>query len=76
MDSSPWMVDSAPELRLTVPSGLIPSKVRPLAGSYIATPAGLLPKYQAAAIPARSRKAGRSAPRAVRNRFWRVASAP
>jgi hypothetical protein len=76
MDSSPWMVDSAPELRLTVRSGLIPSNVRPLAGSYIATPAGLLPKYQAAAMPARSRKAGRPAACAVRRRFCRVASAP
>ena len=53
------MVDSAPELRLTVRSGLIPSKVRPVAGSYIATPAGLLPKNQAPAIPARSANAGR-----------------
>jgi hypothetical protein len=76
MDSSPWMVDSAPELRLTVPSGLMPSKVRPLAGSYMATPAGLLPKYQAPATPARSAKAGRRAAAAVRSRFWRVASAP
>ena len=76
IDSRPWMVDSAPELRLTVRSGLMPSKVRPVAGSYMATPAGLLPKYQAPAIPARSANAGRWAAAAVRSRFWRVASAP
>src|SRR5215211_5770092 len=76
IDSRPWMVDSAPELRLTVRSGLMPSKVRPVAGSYMATPAGLLPKNQAPATPARSAKAGRRAAAAVRSRFWRVASAP
>ncbi len=37
---------------MTVPSPLIPSKVRPVSGSYIATPAGFAPKYQAATIPA------------------------
>ena len=31
--SSPWMVDSAPELWLTLPSALMPSIVRPVAGS-------------------------------------------
>jgi hypothetical protein len=33
MDSKPWIVDSAPEFRLTTPSPLTPSKVRPVAGS-------------------------------------------
>ena len=59
------MVDSAPELRLTVPSWLIPSKVRPVAGSYIRTPAGLAPRYQLPTMPARSVAAVRVAGRAT-----------
>ena len=31
--SRPWIVDSAPEFRLTVPSSAIPSIVTPVAGS-------------------------------------------
>ena len=53
IDSSPWIVDSAPELRLISPEPEMPSKVRPVAGSYIGSPAGLAPKYHAATIPAR-----------------------
>ena len=33
MVSRPWIVDSAPEFRLTVPSSAIPSIVTPVAGS-------------------------------------------
>ena len=42
------MVDSAPELWLTSVGELIPSKVRPLNGSYISCSAGLLPNNQLA----------------------------
>ena len=60
IDSRPWIVDSAPLLRLIVPSRATPSKVRPVAGSYIGALAGLLPKYHAAATPASARWPGRS----------------
>ena len=53
------MVDSAPELGLTVPSAATPSLVTPVAGSYTGTPAGFAPKNQPAAMPARSRMPGR-----------------
>ena len=48
------MVDSAPEFRLTeTGSGpSMPSKVRPVLASYMATPAGLAPKNHAAVRPA------------------------
>ena len=58
MDSSPWMVDSAPELRLTVRSGLMPSKVRPVALTmcrdlYVLERGALVSKTAAASWAAR-----------------------
>ena len=50
--SRPWIVDSAPELWLTVPSAATPSKVTPVAGSYAGCPDALAPKNHAATIPA------------------------
>ena len=41
MVSRPWIVDSAPELRFTVPSAATPSKVTPVAGSYAGWPGGV-----------------------------------
>src|SRR5687768_8442848 len=61
MASRPWIVDSAPELRLTTPAPSTPSKVRPDVGSYIAVPDGLLPKNHEAAIPATETNPGRRA---------------
>ena len=52
MVSRPWIVDSAPELRLTVPSSAMPSMVTPVAGSYAGVPAALAPKNQPAVMPA------------------------
>ena len=54
--SSAWIVLSAPLLRLILPSGCRPSKVMPVAGSYIGSPARLAPKNHAACIPASASK--------------------
>ena len=63
MVSRPWIVDSAPELRLTTPSPETPSMVTPVLGSYVGVPAALAPKNHAATMPARSSATSLARPR-------------
>src|SRR3954451_21337803 len=66
------MVDSAPELRLIVPSPARPSYVRPVDASYIGWPARFAPKYHAATNAATCFRPGRP----TASRPWSRASTP
>src|SRR5262245_17414473 len=76
MVSRPWIVDSAPELWLIVRSPLTPSKVTPVAGSYVGTPTLFCPKNQPAANPASLRTSCRPDARPTEYRPCTRASAP